>query len=78
MSPWPGFGYCGEQRYGVRVTGIREQLVGGALFNDMSQVHHCYAVRDLTYNREIMRDKQVRQAPVLLEIGEEVEHLGLH
>ena len=78
MSAGPGFGDCGQQRYRVGVTGIREQLIGGALFDNMPQVHHCYAVRDLTHNREIMRDEQVRQASVLLEVREEVQHLGLH
>ena len=56
----------GEQRLGVGVHGIAEQLLGGAFFHHLAQVHHADVVRDVPDHRHVMGDEHVGEAPVLL------------
>ena len=51
-----------EQSDGVGVSRIGEDLIGGPLFDDMSQVHHRDSMSDLSHDGEIVGDKQVREA----------------
>jgi hypothetical protein len=59
------------------VPRIGEDLVGGALFHDPAQIHDRNAMSDLAHHREIMRDEQVRQTTLVLEIREQVQDLCL-
>jgi len=46
------------------------------LFNDFSQVHDRNLVADMLHNREIVRNEQVRDAEILLQLDQEMKDLG--
>ena len=56
---------------------ISQQLIRWAFLDDSTQVHDGNAVSDLSYNREIVCDEQIREAALQLKIGEQIEHLSL-
>jgi hypothetical protein len=39
---------------------ISEQFVGFCKLNDLSQVHNCHTVADVSDYRKVMGDKQIR------------------
>lgn len=43
--------------------------------NDNTFVDHCNAVADETHYAQIVRDKQIGQAVLLLQLAEQVENL---
>src|SRR4029450_11900451 len=51
-----------EQAPGVRVLGVVEDLVEGALLHDSPGVHHGDAVRDVGDHAEVVRDEDDRSA----------------
>ena len=51
---------CRDQRLGVGMQWLSEQFFGGALFNNLAQVHHANVIRNVAHNRQIMRDEHVR------------------
>lgn len=67
----------GEQRLGVRVPGVLEELLGGSLFYHLSQIHYAYMIRDMLYYRKIVGDEDIRHALFSLKILQQVEYLGL-
>jgi hypothetical protein len=59
------------------MPGISQQLVGWALLHDSTQIHDGNPVSDLSYNRQVVRDEQIREAALPLQIREQIEHLSL-
>ena len=55
-----------------------EQRLGGPGLDDATQVHHGRALRDLPNYGEIMRDEEVGEPSIALQVGEQIEHLRLH
>ena len=55
-----------------------QQSLGRSLLHDPPQIHHRDAPGDLPHYREVVGDEQVGEPPIALEIGEQVEDLGLH
>ena len=55
----------GEQRPGVRMAGIVENLLAGADFHDVARVHHGDAVRHVGHHAEIVRDIHAGQVQFL-------------
>src|SRR5688572_27384547 len=53
------------------------EVVGGGDLDDLPQVHHRDAGRDVAYNGEVVRDEQVREAQLLLKLLEQVDDLRL-
>src|SRR5256885_2454919 len=47
-------------------------------FDNFSQVHHQDSLRDVFHHREIVRNKEVSDATLLLQILKEVDDLRLH
>ena len=68
----------GRERRGVRMLGVVEHLVGGALFHQPTRVHDGQAIGDLDQHREVVRDEDHREAELVLELLHEPEHLGLN
>ena len=72
-----GHRHRGHQRarVGVAWLGVEGVPLGG--LDDLAQVHHRDAVRDVLDHGQVVRDEQVGQVELVLEILEEVEDLGL-
>src|SRR6266513_199703 len=66
-----------EQRLRVRMLGVAEQLFGLRQFHDLPEVHDGDPVADVLHDRQVVRDEQVRQPELLLQLLQEVEHLRL-
>src|SRR5882724_3667313 len=56
---------------------IPEQLGLVRDLDDASEIHHGDAMADMRYDREIMRDEQIGEAMLALQIDQEIDHLGL-
>ena len=52
-------------------------LFGGTLLDDASEVHHRDAVADVAHEREVVRDEEVGEAELLLQVAEQVDDVGL-
>jgi hypothetical protein len=46
--------------------------------DDLAEVHDRDVIGDVTDDGEIVRDKEIREAPLRLKIRQQVQHLGLH
>ena len=55
-----------------------EQVLGGSLLDDASQVHDGDAVGELFDHGEIVRDQQQREPEPVFQVGQQVQDLGLH
>ena len=64
----------GEQCLRVGVLGGGEQFGGRGLFDDLPEVHHGDPVGEEFDGGQVVGDEQAAEAPVALEVGEEVEH----
>ena len=67
-----------EETFGVRVPRMREQLVDGCFFYDLTRVHHHDARAQVGDHPEVVGDEDHRHAQPGLERPQEVENLGLH
>ena len=66
-----------HQRPGVRVQRLGVEPVARRLLDQRAQVHHADPVGDVPDHREVVRDDQVGQAEVVLQVLQQVDHLGL-
>src|SRR5215467_1860934 len=71
-------GHRGQERRGVRVLGRREDLLGLAELNDAADVHHSDAVTDVADDAQVVRDEEIGQPKLLLQVEQEVQDLRLH
>ena len=67
-----------EQRAGVRVPGVVEQLLGRALLDDPAEVHHGDPVGDVPGEAEIVRDDENRDTGLPHEAQHQLEDLAAH
>ena len=65
----------GAPRY--RDAGDPEDLGGRRDLHDPSDVHHRHAVADVLHNAKVVRNEEVGQPQIVLQVFEEVEDLGL-
>ena len=72
-----GIGNRRQQRLGVRMGRRPEQAVGRRHFHHATGAHHHDPVGDVIHHREIMRDEDIGEAKLLLQVLEEVEDLRL-
>src|SRR5262249_28430030 len=66
-----------EERFGIRMSRVGVELLGRRDLDDLAQVHHGYAGRDVLDDREVVGDEQVREAELGLQILEQVHDLRL-
>ena len=66
-----------EQTVGVRVRRLGQHLLGAALLDAATGVHHEDVVGRLGHDREVVGDEDDRRAELLLEVVDEVEDLRL-
>ncbi len=67
-----------QQHARVRVPRPREQLGLVRQLDQPAQVHDADLVADMTHHRQVVRDEQVGQALLALQVLHDVEHLRLH
>ena len=67
-----------EQAAGVLVAGVGEDLLGGALLDDLASVHDGDGVRHLGHEGEVVGDEDHRKAELLAQLVEQVDDLLLH
>ena len=73
-----GPGHRGEQCPRVGVNGALEQGLAGGDLHQASRAHHRDAVGHVVHHREVVRDEDIGQAELALEVLQQVQHLGLH
>ena len=66
-----------HQRLRVRVQRLAVEVVRGRLLDDRAEVHHADHVADVPHHREVVRDHHVGQPERVLQLLEQVDHLGL-
>ncbi len=66
-----------QQRLGVGVQRPGEDARLGALLDRVAQVHHQHLVRDVAHHAEVVRDEEIGQAELGLQVVQQVQHLGL-
>ena len=59
-------------------SGCVVQVLGGRLLDQRAEVHHADPVGDVPDHREVVGDDQVGQAELVLQVLQQVDHLGLH
>ena len=60
----------GHQRLGVRVQRMVKQLLRVRQLDHVAQIHHADAVGDVFDNGKVVRDEQVGQVALFLQIGQ--------
>jgi len=53
-------------------------LIHWPSFNDPPEIHHGDSVRNVPNHREVVRDEEIRQFELCLQLLEQVNHTGLH
>jgi hypothetical protein len=71
-------GYGREQGLRIGMSGMIKHLLGRATFDDTAEIHDGDLIRQVLDNPQIVSDEKIRQSQVSLELGKEVEDLGLH
>src|SRR5687767_11813342 len=67
-----------KQSLSIRVLWIAENRLARADLDDLSEVHHGYAVADALDHRHIVRYEEISELHACLEIKHQVDHLRLH
>ena len=66
-----------QERPGIGMQGILEHPPRGRQLDDLSDVHDRDPVRDMGNDREVVGDEEVGQTQLLLQVGQEIQHVGL-
>ena len=66
-----------QERLGVGVLRAPVHLVGRTLLDDPPEVHHRDPVAHVAHEREVVRDEEVREPELLLEVAQQVDDIGL-
>ena len=66
-----------EQRLRIRMDRVAEQHAARRQFDDAAGAHDRDAVRDVIDNRQIVRDEQVGQPQLFLQIHQQIQNLCL-
>ena len=67
----------GHQRLGVRVQRVIKQLLRVRQFDHVAQIHDADSVGNVLDNGKIVRDEQIGQVALFLQIGQQVDNLAL-
>ncbi len=68
----------GEQRLRIGMLRRGENLLDGAVLDDLAVLHHADALRDLAHDAEIVGDEQKRHVQPRLDVLQERDDLRLH
>lgn len=75
---WYGDRRRRQQHPGVGVLRVGEQRLALRDLDDAPQTHHRNPLADVADHGEVVRNEQVRDAELRLQIHQQVDHLGLH
>mgnify|MGYP003347752273 CR=1 FL=1 len=67
-----------EEGSRIRMARPLEDLGGAPLLHDLPGIHHADAVADILDHAEIVRNEQVRDPELALDIFQQVQNLGLY
>src|SRR5262249_17998701 len=67
-----------EQRLGVRMKRISEERPCRRELDDPAQIHHGDAMTDVLDDGEIVRDEQIGETELALQVDEKIDDLRLH
>ena len=56
----------------------RENPLLRPLLDREAKIHHEHVVRDVTHDAEIVRDEEIRDSEIALQVGHKIEDLRLH
>ncbi len=70
-------GHSRQESLRVRVQRVLEDRVPVRQLHHVAEVHHAHAVADVADDREVVRDEQVRQVELVLQVLEQVDDLRL-
>jgi hypothetical protein len=70
-------GQRAQQRAGIRMLGIGEEVLRIGHLDDLAGVHQRHAMRHARDDSQVVRDQQQAQALLLLQLLEQVQHLRL-
>ena len=62
---------------GIRVERLSIEIVAVGRLDDATEIHDRHAGAEVSHDGQVVRDEQVRQLELLLEIPEQVEDLRL-
>ena len=68
----------GKQRFRVRMQRVSENIGRLAGLYHAAKVHNAHGIRNMLYDRQIVRDKQIGQSSLLLQIAKQVNDLCLN
>ena len=68
----------GQQHLRIGMFGGVKQIGGRRLFDQTAQIQNTDAVGHVLHHSQVMTDKQISQAELVLQIAHQVQHLGLH
>ena len=66
-----------EERLRVRVQRSQEEIVGGCELDDLAEIHHRDPVGDVADDGEVVRDEEIGEVELLLQLDQKVEDLRL-
>ena len=76
--PWLHMGHRSHQGLGVGVLRVVEQIGRCPSLHDLPLVQHHDLVAQVVHHGQIVADEQEAHAKFLLQVLQQVEHLGLH
>ncbi len=71
-------GYGGEKGLRVGVLWRAQHFGYAAAFDDTAEVHHGDLVCEVFDHGEIVRDEEIRQIKLFLQVTKQIEYLRLH
>jgi hypothetical protein len=71
-------GYGREQRLRIGMSRMIEHLLSGATLDDPAEIHDGDLICQVLDNAQIVGDEKIRQPQVSLQLGKEIEDLGLY
>ena len=72
-----GLGHSRQERLGIRMLGVKIERFGIGEFNDFADIHDGDAVGDVLNDAEVVRDEEISQFQLFLQVLQQVENLRL-
>ncbi len=67
-----------QQPLGVFLLRVVEEVVGRTVLHHLAVLHHDDLISHLPHHSEVMRNKELGQIHLYLQLSKQFEHLSLH
>src|SRR5438132_9757929 len=67
-----------QQRAGIGMRTVVEQVLGGPLLHDTPEIDHGDLVAEIFHHGEIVADQDIAQSELVLKVLQQIEYLRLH